>query len=161
MTAMLASAWSDVNDPVGPPHHIFVVFNHDQRVANVAQTNQSFDQPLVVTLVQSDARLVEDVEHTHQTRADLGSKPDALRLAAGERICRSFERKIVQPDVDQEAESLSNFLEHLTGDQEFTFGEQRALLSRLDCNRFAPILSLANRQPRDINDASVLNRDRS
>ena len=46
---------------------------------------QGGDQPVVVALVQADRRLVEDVEHADQLRADLRRQPDALGLAAGER----------------------------------------------------------------------------
>ena len=39
---------------------------------------------LVVALVQADAGFVEDIQHAHQGRADLGGQPDALAFAAGE-----------------------------------------------------------------------------
>ena len=60
------------------------------------------DQPLVVALVQADARLVEDVEHTHQAGADLRGQADALRLAAGQSGRGAVERQVVEPDVQQE-----------------------------------------------------------
>ena len=43
-------------------------------------------QAVVVALVQADARLVQDVEHAHQARADLRGQADALRLAAAESV---------------------------------------------------------------------------
>ena len=57
-------------------------------VAQVAQPAQRAEEALVVALVQPDARLVEDVEHAHEARADLGRETDALRLAARERARR-------------------------------------------------------------------------
>ncbi len=67
------------------PDGVLVVLDDDQRVAEVAQPDQRLDQPVVVALVQPDARLVEDVEHADQAGADLGRQPDPLRLAAGQR----------------------------------------------------------------------------
>ena len=73
-------------------------------------------QPRVVALVQADRRLVEDVQHADQPRADLRRQPDALRLAARERLGRAAEREVVEADVDEEAQPLAHFLEDRAGD---------------------------------------------
>ena len=72
------------------------------RVAEVAQMLERVEQALVVALVQADRRLVEHVHHARQARADLAREPDALRLAARERVGAAIERQIVEPDVVQE-----------------------------------------------------------
>ena len=58
------------------------------RIAQVAQPPQRGDEPVVVALVQADARFVQHVEHARQPGADLRGQPDALRLAAA-KACRS------------------------------------------------------------------------
>ena len=58
------------------------MFNHNHRIAEIAEAPQRGEEPAIVTLVQSDARLVQHVEHTGESGADLGGKPDALRFAA-------------------------------------------------------------------------------
>ena len=83
--AVLAGTGSDVHDPVGFAHGVFVVLNHDKRVAHIAQLGQGFDEAAVIALVQTDGGLVEHVEHPDQARTDLGCEADALRLTAGER----------------------------------------------------------------------------
>ena len=82
----------------GADHHVvrradgvLVVLDHEHRVAEVAQPDQGVDEPAVVALVQTDRRLVEHVQHAHQSRADLGGQPDALGLAAGQRARGTFE----------------------------------------------------------------------
>ena len=75
----------EVDHVVGRLDGLLVVLDHDDRVAQVAEPAQRAEQPLVVALVQPDARLVQDVEHADQPGADLGGEPDALGLAAGER----------------------------------------------------------------------------
>ena len=91
LAAVLAGARADVDDPVGGADGVLVVLDDDQRVAEVAQTDQGLDQPVVVALVQADARLVEHVEHPDQPGADLGGQPDPLGLAPGERARRAVE----------------------------------------------------------------------
>src|SRR5436189_283667 len=66
--------------------------------------------PRVGAPVEADRRLVQDVEHAHQLRADLRREPDALALAAGERRRAAVERQVIEPDVDQEAEARQDLL---------------------------------------------------
>ena len=96
-----------VDHVVGRLDGVGVVLHHDHRVAQVAQSAQRAEQALVVPLVQPDARLVEDVEHAHQPRADLGGQPDALGLAAGERRRAAAERQVVEPHVPEEAQPVA------------------------------------------------------
>src|SRR4029077_21298391 len=74
------------------------------------------EQPGVIPLVQPDGRLVEDVEDTDQPAADLGGEPDALRFTARERIRRSAEGEVLEPDVPQEAEAVGHLLQDRSGD---------------------------------------------
>ena len=74
-------------------------------------------KPIVVARMQADRRLVEDVEHAHQPRADLAGQADPLGLAAGERRRRAIERQVMQADVDQEREPGADLLEQLFGDR--------------------------------------------
>ena len=83
--AVLAGAGSYVHDPVGFAHGVFVMLNHNERVAHVAQLSQGFDEAAVIALVQTDGGLIEHVEHADQAGTNLGCEADALRLTAGER----------------------------------------------------------------------------
>ena len=65
----------EVHDVVGGAQRLLVVLDHDEGVADVAQVLQRIDEKRVVALVQPDGRLIEDVEHPDQGRADLGGKP--------------------------------------------------------------------------------------
>ena len=72
---MQPGAGPHVDEPVGAPHHLLVVLDDDDRVADVAQPLERADQARVVALVQADRRLVEDVEHADELRADLRREP--------------------------------------------------------------------------------------
>ena len=57
---------TDVDDVVGMEHHVAVVLDDNDGVAQIAQLLQRTDEAVVVALVQSDAGLVEDVEHVDE-----------------------------------------------------------------------------------------------
>jgi len=107
---------SDIDDPVGSPHHVLIVLHHDDRIAQVAERLERVDQSDVVALVESNARLVEDVEHIDQLRTDLRGQSDALALATRERGRLAVERQIVESDIQQKADALANLLDDLRGD---------------------------------------------
>ena len=113
---MLACAGAEVDEVVGCAHRLLVVLDDDDGVAEVAQLPERGEQTRVVALVQSDRRLVEDVEHADETRADLRREANALRLAARQRLRGAAEREIVESDVDEEAQPLAHFLEDRAGD---------------------------------------------
>ena len=92
---------------VGGLDRFGVVLDDDHGIAQVAKSAERGEETLVVPLVEPDAGLVEDVEHAHQTGADLRGEPDALGLAAGERGRAAAEGQVVEPDVAQEAKPVA------------------------------------------------------
>ena len=64
--------------------HLLVVLYHHYGVALVPQPFEGVDELAVVSLVESDARLVKDIQNVHQFAANLGCKPYALALSAAE-----------------------------------------------------------------------------
>ena len=65
LSTMLARARTEVYDPVSRTHGIFIMFDDQNGVAQVAHAFQSFDQTAVVALVQANARLIQDIENAH------------------------------------------------------------------------------------------------
>ena len=66
LAAVAARARADIHNVVSCKHGVLVVLDHDERVAEVAQPPQGRKQLVVVALVQTDGRLVEDIQHAHQ-----------------------------------------------------------------------------------------------
>ena len=106
--AVLARARAEVDEVVGRAHRLLVVLDDDHRVAEVAQALERRDQLRVVALVQPDRRLVEDVEHADQRRADLRRQADPLRLAARQRRGGAVHRQVADADVLQELQALGD-----------------------------------------------------
>ncbi len=117
LPAVLAGAGPHVDDVVGGRDRVVVVLDDDHAVAEIAQVLQRREQPVVVALVQADRRLVQHVHHAGQPGADLRREPDALRLAAGERLRRAVERQVVEADVVEEREPAHDLLDDPVGDR--------------------------------------------
>ena len=81
---MFASTGTNVNNPVRLPNRFLVVFDHDQRVTQVAQPDQRADQPFVISLMQANTGFIEYVKHAGQARSNLSRKSYPLRLSASE-----------------------------------------------------------------------------
>ena len=97
-------------------HRVAIVFDDQHSVAQVAQALERGEQALIVALMQSDRRLVENVEHADQARSDLRRQPDTLALAARKARRDAVESQVVQPDVGQESQPLADFLQDESSD---------------------------------------------
>ncbi len=113
-----ASARPEVEQPVRLHHRLRVVLDDEHRVPEVSELDQGVEQRLVVTGVEADRGLIENVEHTDEPTPDLAGEPDALPLAAGEGRRRTVEREVVQADIEHELKPVADLLEHLPGDLE-------------------------------------------
>ena len=82
---MHARPRTNIKHIIGLADGLFVMLNHDHRIALIAQVLQRRQQPVIVALVQTDRRLVEHIEHPRQARADLAGQPDALAFTARQR----------------------------------------------------------------------------
>ena len=112
-SAVNARSGSHLDDVIGGTDRVLVVLDDDHRVADVAQALERRDHLDVVFGVQADAGLVEDVQHSHQPRADLGGQADPLRFAAGERARAAIEVQVVQPDAEEQFQPSADLLQHL------------------------------------------------
>jgi hypothetical protein len=63
-------------------HDIAIVFDHQNRIAQIAQIVQDLDQAVRVPAMQSDRWLVEHIKRSHQARAQRCRQLNALRFTA-------------------------------------------------------------------------------
>ena len=82
ISAVHTGSGTNIDDKIGRTHGLLIMLDDDERISQVAQLFQSVQQLAVVALMQADARLVKNVQHTHQARTDLRSQPYALALTA-------------------------------------------------------------------------------
>src|SRR5260370_37991911 len=118
--SMLACPWSNIDDVIGGTHRIFIVLDHQQRITKVTQTQQGLNQACVIALVQSNAWLIQYVEHAHQTRADLCCQANTLCLATAKTGCLPVHGQVIQANSHQELQARPDLFEHLASDKAFT-----------------------------------------
>ena len=63
MAAMLACAGTDVDNLVRRIHRFFIVFHDQQGIAQITQMLERFQKLAIIALVQTNAGLVQDIEH--------------------------------------------------------------------------------------------------
>ena len=108
--ARVARARPEVDDVVGRAHDVFVVLDDEDGVAVVPKLADDVEQPGRVGRMKSGGRLVEDVENAAQPASGLRSEPDALDLAAGERVRGPVEAQIAEPEPLEQVRSFQERL---------------------------------------------------
>ena len=151
LAAETTGARSQVDHPVRVADGLLVVLDDDHGVAEIPHALEGVEQTAVVALVETDGRLVEDVQHTHQFRSDLGREPDPLALAAGQRSGHPVEGEVVEADRDQESEPVADFPEDLRCDVRVAFVEPETI---------EPVHGPVHRQGRDIRQAGAFDLHR-
>ncbi len=73
-------SWPEIDEQIGSPHRIFIVFYDDQRIAKISQSLKRLQQPVIVPRMKPDRGLIQHIKDTYQTRTDLTRQPDPLRL---------------------------------------------------------------------------------
>ena len=106
-------------------HQRFVVLDDDHRVALLLQVAERGDQPVVVARMQADRRLIEQVQHADQARADAGGQPHALPLAAAERVGGPIEREILGADAIEKLEPAHDLGDDRLGDRPLVVGKRQ------------------------------------
>ena len=66
LSAQSSGIRTDIDQIVGSAHDLLVVLDDDDGVAQRLQFLQHMDQTVGVASMQADARLVEDIERSHQ-----------------------------------------------------------------------------------------------
>src|SRR5437870_5092784 len=112
LAAMAAGARSQVHDVVRGTDCLLVVLHDQHGVAEVAQLLEGREQSRVVALMQSDRRLVEDVQHAHEAAADLGREADALSFPAREGDGGALECEIIEADIYEKPQAVGHFLQN-------------------------------------------------
>ncbi len=72
----------DIENIIGRPHGIFVVFYDNQGISQVAEMLQGTEQFVIVPLMKADRRFIENIQDADQTRTYLRSQADALGFPA-------------------------------------------------------------------------------
>src|SRR5437763_11466544 len=114
-----ARAGTEVDDVIRAPNRFFVVFDHDDGIAEVAQFFKCGQQPGIVFMMQTDRRFIEDIQNAAEFRTDLSCQTYPLALASGQSICRAIKAQIVKTNSIQEFQTISDFTNNPARDEFF------------------------------------------
>ena len=92
ITAIPPSTRAEVYKVVGGTHHLLVMLYHHHRIADIPKFLERFYQFHIISRVQANARLIEDVENVYKLGAYLGGQPDTLALSSREAVGSSAKR---------------------------------------------------------------------
>ena len=75
--------------------------------------------------MQTDARLIQYVEHSREARADLGRQPNPLGFATAEGHGGSIQAQIIEPHIQQKLQTQPYLSQHQITDLDLARTEQR------------------------------------
>ena len=74
---------SEIQDIISRPDRICIVFHNHHGVSDIPKVFQCSKKPVIIPLMQSDTRFIQNVKHSYQPAAQLGRQPDPLSFSAG------------------------------------------------------------------------------
>ena len=99
-----------VDDLVGFPDRLFVMFDDDDGIAHIAQMFEGVDQLLIVARMQADGGFIENVGDADKSAANLRGEAHPLRLSARERGGCAVEGEVVEAHLFEELEAAGESL---------------------------------------------------
>ena len=79
---MLPCTGTYIYNTVCGTHGIFIMLHNDQAVSKITQLHQRTKKSVIIPLVKSDARFIQNIGNSHQPGTDLGGQTDSLRFTA-------------------------------------------------------------------------------
>ena len=120
---MLPGTGTDIHNTVRCTHGVLIMFHHDQGITQITQMTEGIQQFIIISLMQTDTWLIQNIGNTHQTGTDLGSQTDTLSLSAGQGCCGTGEGQIIQSHIHQKSDSCPDFFQNLTADHLLCLGQ--------------------------------------
>src|SRR5690348_460017 len=99
------------------------MLHYNDRITEVAKISQGTKQTTVISLVQSNAWFIQNVENTGQPGADLSSQPDSLRFAAGKGAAFPIQCQVTESYPNEKTKPGLNFPNDVADDCLLLAGE--------------------------------------
>ena len=138
LSTMHTRTWTDVIDVIGLSNGLFIVFDNDHSISLITKVFQCAKKSVIVTLMQSNGRFVQNIKNTCQARSNLTGQSDPLTFPPRQRARIARQGQIFQTNIVQKSQTFADFLKDRAGD--FVF-----LIGQMFRNRGAPFVGLFNR----------------
>jgi hypothetical protein len=121
--AEFTGAGAEIDDVAGGLNGVGVVLDDENGVAEVAKGFEDVDEALCVARVETNGRLVENVERANEVGAKRRGELNPLGFAAGKSGGEAIESEIVEADFVEELQTGANFIEDFVSDGFLHFGK--------------------------------------
>ena len=101
------------------------MLHNNHRIAGVAEGFEGMNEFVIITLMETNARLIKDIQHIHQLAANLRGKPNALRLAARKSLRRTVKAQVVETNIVHKAHAGLDFFQNFGRYSALTVSEFR------------------------------------
>ncbi len=115
-TSLDPCARAHIHQEVSREDRRLVMLDHNNRVPQIPETMKVLEESKVVSLMEADARFIQNIQDTHEAGTDLSGQTDPLPLACRKGDRSSVNRQVIQPHVDHEIEPFDDLLENRCGD---------------------------------------------
>src|SRR3989338_128988 len=109
---MNASSRANINQVVGRKNRLFIMLNDKYGIPDVAQMEKRLYKARVVARMESDGRLIQNIERADKAPPQWGGEGDALPLASGERMRAPIKREVLNADINHKLQPRLNFAQH-------------------------------------------------
>ena len=127
LAAVGTGTGTDIYDIIRCQHGILIVFHHYQGIAQIPKILQGIQQLVVVSLVQTDTGLIQDIAHAYQSGTDLGRQADTLCFTTGQSGGSSGQGQIFQPYIHQKSHSGTDLLQDSLSDELLLFCQRHGI----------------------------------
>ena len=74
---------TDIDDIIRRTDNLLIMLHHDHGIPQGLQLSQYLDQQIRIPGMQTDTRLIQNIQRTHQATTQRGSQIDTLALSSG------------------------------------------------------------------------------
>src|SRR5699024_9621973 len=103
LASVLPGSRPDIHDVICSKHGIFIVLYHNQRISKITKMFERTEQLVIISLMESDTWLIQNVGDSDKSGSNLCCKPDSLCLSSGQRSGCSGKRQIIQSYIHQKS----------------------------------------------------------
>src|SRR5579872_6911911 len=91
-STMSTRAGSEIDNVIRTTDRLFIMLDDEHRVSQIAQVFQRVQQPVIISMMESDRGLIEYIKHSAQFRSNLRRKSNTLSLSARKSRRRAIKR---------------------------------------------------------------------
>lgn len=109
---MHSCSWSYIQNIVTTAHDILVMFDNNDGIPYLCELFEIFYEHIIISRMQSDRWLIENIDNTFETCSNLRCKTDSLRFSTRKSICSTCKSNIVKSYSPEELKSFNDIFQN-------------------------------------------------